>query len=83
MENNLALGVENEGGFDGKGQTISDNDGRFPPDICFDDSIKCPNLEYFTFVRRRLYLTSDQGGHTSGRRTSGKRNALTKIVLNL
>ena len=30
---NLAPGVENEGGFDGKGRPNSDKDGRFPPDI--------------------------------------------------
>ena len=38
---NLAPGVENEGGFNGKGRPNSDKDGRFPPDICFDNSKEC------------------------------------------
>ena len=38
---NLAPGVENEGGINGKGRPNSDKDGRFPPYICFDDTKKC------------------------------------------
>ena len=52
---NLALGVENEGGFDGKGQPNSDKDGRFPPDICFDNSIECAYKSMLGYVRYVWY----------------------------